>query len=342
MSVSKTYFGAANGYSGFRSNFTGIFSPNMYEKIFIIKGGPGTGKSTLMRRIEESYRKKYDTTVMLCSSDPDSYDGVIVEKGGKRVALVDGTSPHVVEPMYPGAVEEIVNLGDSFDYERLHSHRNEILTLSDSKRAAYKQAYDTLSIAGSVHKCICDNLPYFYSYNLAERLFGDIVKSQSSGVMVCEKAPYLIGSFSKSGYRRVDKIYHKKKEISVGGDGISEYILLSELARWLEKKGISYTIFASPFSVDIPDMIETQDTVFVKAGIGDFILDSNVLVSLNESYFRLYKAYQFMLESSKQALDKASEYHFALESIYSNAVRFSDNEKQYDRIIESIERILDK
>ena len=36
----KNYFGAANGYRGFRSNFDKIFSPKSYSKLFIIKGGP--------------------------------------------------------------------------------------------------------------------------------------------------------------------------------------------------------------------------------------------------------------------------------------------------------------
>lgn len=342
MNEYKIYFGAANGYKGFRSNFSAIFSPDTIEKLYIIKGGPGTGKSTLMRRIAECYRERFDTTAILCSSDPESYDGVIVRKGEKAIAIVDGTSPHIVEPMYPGAVEEIVNLGDSFDYDALRSHKNEIVTLSKSKRMAYKRAYDALSIAGSVYKYICDNLSDFYIYSLAEQLFNNVVELQINDTFACEKSPFLIGSFSKNGYRRVPKLYHKKREINIGGDGISEYVLLSELAKWLAEKGVRYSLFASPFSADIPDMIETSDAVFVKSDSADFTLDSTEFISLNDEYFRLYKAHQYMLESSKQALEDASEYHFALETIYSKAVRFSDNEKQYEHIIESIDRILDK
>ena len=50
-----TYFGAANGFYGFRSNFDRIFSSEHLNKLFIIKGGPGTGKSTLLRKIKEKY-----------------------------------------------------------------------------------------------------------------------------------------------------------------------------------------------------------------------------------------------------------------------------------------------
>ena len=114
------------------------------------------------------------------------------------------------------------------------------------------------------------------------------------------------------------------------------------LKKMLDKKKVSYSLFASPFSTDIPDMIKVQDTVFIKSDSVDFNVNSTDLISLNEEYFRVYRSYQYMLESSRRSLEKASEYHFALESIYSNAVRFWDNEKQYDHIVASIDRILDK
>ena len=48
----RAYFGAANGYSGFRSQFGEIFNSHNMEKLYILKGGPGTGKSTLLKRID--------------------------------------------------------------------------------------------------------------------------------------------------------------------------------------------------------------------------------------------------------------------------------------------------
>ena len=78
MQSKKSFFGATNGYSGFKSNFERIFGYPEVEKLFIIKGGPGTGKSTLMRKIEERYSNRFDTTIILCSSDPGSLDGVII------------------------------------------------------------------------------------------------------------------------------------------------------------------------------------------------------------------------------------------------------------------------
>ena len=58
ISDSYSYFASANSFEGFKSNFAKIFAPEEYERIYIIKGGPGTGKSSLMKRISENLRCK--------------------------------------------------------------------------------------------------------------------------------------------------------------------------------------------------------------------------------------------------------------------------------------------
>ena len=45
------YFAAANGYTGFRSYFGEMFTSDRYDRIFVLKGGPGTGKSRLIRNV---------------------------------------------------------------------------------------------------------------------------------------------------------------------------------------------------------------------------------------------------------------------------------------------------
>lgn len=74
-----------------------------------------------MRRVaDELEQAGYTAQRVLCSSDPDSLDGVIFPQ--IRACIADGTSPHVIEPRFPGAVEELVNLGDYWDAEQLRVH----------------------------------------------------------------------------------------------------------------------------------------------------------------------------------------------------------------------------
>ena len=82
------YFAAANGYKGFKSYFPTIFNPREYDKIFILKGGPGTGKSTIMKSIaNELYDNGAKVESIHCSSDPQSLDGVIIDYNQKKQTL---------------------------------------------------------------------------------------------------------------------------------------------------------------------------------------------------------------------------------------------------------------
>ena len=105
----KKYFAAANGYDGFISYFDKVFDPRDFTKIYILKGGPGTGKSSLMRKIltiAEGHGAICEA--ILCSSDKDSLDGIICKNGDKQIAVIDGTAPHERDTVLPGAVDELI------------------------------------------------------------------------------------------------------------------------------------------------------------------------------------------------------------------------------------------
>lgn len=54
-----------------------------------------------------------ETELIYCSSDPASLDGVYAP--ALNCWIADGTSPHTLEPKYPGAAQEIVDLGRFWD-----------------------------------------------------------------------------------------------------------------------------------------------------------------------------------------------------------------------------------
>lgn len=117
------------------------------KKIYILKGGPGTGKSTLMRNIGLALsERRYDIEFWQCSSDNHSLDGVLVP--ALKVAVIDGTAPHVVDPVYPGAVEEIINLGEFWDGDQLRTHAEDIRSLTDQIGKVYRKAFKKLAEAG--------------------------------------------------------------------------------------------------------------------------------------------------------------------------------------------------
>ena len=120
----QKFFLGANSCKGFESHFSDCYDARDGWCAYIIKGGPGTGKSSFMRHFASHAIQKGEEVILCpCSSDPESLDGVILPR--KKMVLLDGTAPHVVEPSFPGICEEIINLGEFWDAEKLKKHQED-------------------------------------------------------------------------------------------------------------------------------------------------------------------------------------------------------------------------
>ena len=113
--------------------FTGWFAQAAADPSitpWLIKAGPGCGKSTLMRRLMEQdaaqcQRDGSRIERIHCSSDPDSLDGVRFTDVGALV--LDATAPHTLDCKFPDAAERLIPLYDALDHAFLVRHRDEIL-----------------------------------------------------------------------------------------------------------------------------------------------------------------------------------------------------------------------
>ena len=139
------FLGASCG-DGFRSLFAQSYDVKDAWRAYIIKGGPGTGKSTLMKKLA-AQGEKLSMTVerCYCSSDINSLDAVILPE--IKTAIMDGTSPHVVEPANPGICEKIIDVTTAWDISKLRENRMDILNLSQQCSACHKAAQASLKAA---------------------------------------------------------------------------------------------------------------------------------------------------------------------------------------------------
>ena len=340
--ITDTYFAAANGYDGFRSDFDGVLAPSALCKLYILKGGPGTGKSTLMRKIAEHFSGIASVTKILCSSDIGSLDGVLIEKDGHTVGIADGTAPHVIEPHYPGVIERIVNLGDGFDYRALASHRDAVMSLTEGKKNGYNKAYNALKVAGSIHKYITDVFLDNGIYKTAEILVEGFMKNVTEGESTCSKSPFLLSSFSKDGYKTLPIFSREKEIMRIGTDGISGYALMSAIYKKLVFCKAAIKAYSSPLSPDLIDALETENCVFI-IGTFDSVCSDEVRLTVDiDGYSRLKGAYDDMLDEAKRGFAEAAKFHFALEDVYSKNISFDNNNEICEEIISEITEVFDK
>ena len=148
MAVSH-YFLGANSAGGFYSLYDELIDRETAQTVFLLKGGPGCGKSTLMRRVgQQAEQAGLTVEYIRCSGDPDSLDGLVLPQLG--AAIADATAPHVLEPLCPGAVDRYVDLGQHYDTAALHPLRPDILDCMAQNKKAYRQGYHCLKAAAEL------------------------------------------------------------------------------------------------------------------------------------------------------------------------------------------------
>ena len=149
MARVTNFFVGANSAEGFRNLFSQLVDVEDTYDLMVLKGGPGVGKNTFMREIGRTMEQTGTPVEYLwCSGDPDSLDGVVLPE--IRCAVVDGTSPHVVEPRYPAAVDRYVDLGRFYDLTAAKAAAEEVKAHTHTYQGAYARAYHSLKAARQV------------------------------------------------------------------------------------------------------------------------------------------------------------------------------------------------
>ena len=163
---SVRFFLGANSAKGFASLYDSFPDPAAGDFLWVIKGGPGCGKSTFMKRIGAAAEATgLSVEYILCSGDPDSLDGVYLPE--RRVAYVDGTAPHVIEAGCPGAAALYLDLGRFLDAAALKPHYAELRELNVRYKAHYAEAYSLLAAGAAL---LPKNLPGLWGAAETEKL----------------------------------------------------------------------------------------------------------------------------------------------------------------------------
>lgn len=351
IKTKKTVFAARNGHHGFSSMFGKIFTPSEYTKIFILKGGPGTGKSTIMRSIFNALSEKgCITQQILCSSDPESLDGVIAGLGDYRCAVIDGTAPHATDPTLPGAVEEIIDLGISFDTGKLIEHRSELYELASAKAKNYRSAYSLLSSAGKIQSNICEILSENNAYNAADYIAANIIsqlkikpKDEQKSLRSIEQT----SAFCREGYIRLPIEATGKKIVNITASRFEAATVIGALHRKLDGMNAVTCICPSALDENILDRFETENFIFCsnEEDNCDISYPCDIPVETicsadRESYVSLCSMYEKLLDLASNLLRFASDLHFKMEQIYKSAVDFSIIDRISYELLKKLESIL--
>ena len=336
----RARFAASNSERGFYSYYKEYFNEADLDGLWIIKGGPGTGKSRLMREVcDEGERRGWQSETVYCSSDPDSLDGVILRRGDAAIALLDGTAPHVWEPKTAGVTGHVIDLGAFWDVGRLRENGEEIRLLSEEKSRAYRRAYRFLSAYGEVSRNQREAMEPYLRRDAIRRFARRLIRPLGNGEAFAPRNALMHGVGMK-GEVWFDTWFSEAEQILLiedckgGGD-----LLMEELYRLCAEQRLTVEVSHDPI---LPDRVE-----------GLYLPDSRCTFSLCPSELCPYPhrkistrrfvsvkemgearqshrqgelLRQALLDEALRELDTARLIHFRLEEIYTATMDFSAKE----------------
>ncbi len=332
-------FAASNSRWGFRSYYEEYFRESELDGVWIVKGGPGTGKSHLMRSIAEAAsEREWQVQTVYCSSDPDSLDGVILEKGGVKRAVLDGTAPHVREPMLAGVTSHLVDLGAFWSEEQLLHRKKEISELSQEKSKAYGRAYRYLSAVGETWE-VQRELAEKYLDRERLRLSAERLARSLGDGAGAEPRNALMRSVGMKGAVWLDTWLARAERVILaeGARGSAE-AWMEEVYRACLKRGLTLEVSKDPV---LPERLEG---LYVKEAACAVSLCPRRLCTVSHRVISTArfarrmsetdrKDYRFaermreaLLGEAVHHLEQAGRAHFLLEEIYSSAMDFHAKE----------------
>lgn len=359
----RNYYAGGNTAKGFYNLFDSAIEG--LNRVFILKGGPGTGKSSLMKAIgEHIVNQGLDIEYLHCASDNKSIDGIIIPK--YKVGIVDGTAPHVIEPKAPGIIEEYVNLGDAWDSQKLSMHKEVILKLNKLITATFLKAYETFATSLKAH----DDIEAIYISNMdfdeANTLTNELI-ALFYGEEQLEKVPVVkhrfLGAATPNG--AVDFIQNLTEDIDKryfikGRAGSGKSTMLKKIAAAGEAKGFDVEVYHCGFDPNSLDMVIIREkgiAIFDSTAPHEYFpdRDSDEIVDMYARCITPGTDEKFALEidqATKPYKDKMKEaisylanvkvLRDELESYYMNAMDFSIVEEKKQTILKEIEEIMKK
>lgn len=240
-------FPGGNTSRGFFSYYDYILGQEEATRIICIKGGPGVGKSTFMKKIGLAMLEKgYGIEFMHCSSDNNSLDGVVIPSIG--VALIDGTAPHVVDPKNPGAVDEIIHLGDFWDEKGIRANKEGILSDNKDVGRLFARAYRYIKAAASIYEDISvinslavDSAKVNIVYSkINDELFSEYSTSLKEG----RQRMLFASAITPDGLKNhLESILAGRIHVLKGAPGTGTEVILERLAASAREKGFDAELY---------------------------------------------------------------------------------------------------
>jgi hypothetical protein len=351
----RNFFSSSNTSQGFCSFYEYIIDTEAsFEKIYI-KDPSNNRKTSIMKNIGEFFNNQgYDIEYYCSCSNNNFFDAVVINK--LNIALLNSASPHIMDSLIPEPMDEILNIEQYLDKEKLKKHKSKIVDTNKKIYTTFKRANNYITAAKLIHdnwsSCNKEALNYskiiLLQEDLKEKILSNCIPSDIgkerhlfATSLCCDGIVTLIDNICED----CENIYSLNGGPGTGKNQVLEYICKESLRR-----GLLVEIYHSPL---IPNEIEhiiipelktallssnelnnkrfTGIQIFTENFLDYSLIDRDVLLEHKDTFYKLLNKGLSIMDSLKKLYDN-------LEIYYRNNMNFKDIDELYDGLINKLEK----
>ena len=287
----------------------------------------------------------------------------------RRIAVIDGTSPHTTDPVTPGAVDKIINLGEFWNEDGILLNKEEIIDLNEECSRWYRIAYNYLSAAKSVFRSLEEVYNRAVGHSEIYRVVADIVGREYQEHEICltpgRERRFFASAITASGtvnylqslLTDMERIYLINVPVGYANSGF-----MSVLREGAIYRGLDIESFYCPMCPDekidhlvIPQLKmafvtvneyhdiepweildeEHREQEIILLDVSDY-MNSLVIAQSTEFVASLLEEFDILLDKAAAALEKAKNAHMQVESMYVPNMNFTEINQLLERTIEEL------
>lgn len=347
--ITRYVFASSYTSQGFYS-----FIPQLVHglhKVYILKGAPGSGKSTFIRMLGEVMSQQgYDVEFWVSSMDPITPDGVYIPQ--LDAAVINGSLPQPIDPSYPGVRESIINLGEYWDSAVVRQNCRAIIEQVDRivnyRMETIKLLQEAAWVKEEIRKTNAARLNLKKIEALVQNLSIEIMEDRPG------EKHYFAGVLTQDGL--VDYVEEisascKKRYIFKGPTGSGKSAVIRELVREARQRGYFIEYYHCGLEVDYPVMVVIRNLQLalieaghadIAAGQGDTVIDmagcfdsydaEEAAVKTSEAWRR----YESLILQAQQGLANIGQSTREIKKMYTSAMDFERLDRKRQEIIAEI------
>lgn len=354
--IERFFFGGVTP-SGFSTQLAQVISGKEYST-YILKGGPGTGKSQMMKTIAGRFAQRENVTCFHCSSDPDSLDAVLLH--ASKAIIVDGTPPHVSEPRFPGVCQEIIDLGQFWNKAVLRENRESIIAASELNKSMMTGAASYNKALGLIcdDTCTCaEGLADRQRIEDAARSFCDrLFKDRENRTSRGKQTIRQLSVMTKDGYTTLPDAAESCRKLYILDDGLfAASCMFIDFAATramecgydiklspclLSRKPISEHLLIDEIGVVLMASNPLTQITSEKAEHIDCSLfyDAGQMRPYEKHFAANHSLMDAIASASREMLEDAKRVHDEMERYYTSAMDFDALDSVCEKVCEEIER----